>query len=106
MSVVIEYHIIQSLPHDIMLGFDWLRTCNPYIDSWACTLLVQVPGGHSFLDDLPCDSIAHVKLASLDSVCKDVDHGAFACFTFIRAAEPPDAMGACVSLASWESGDA
>ena len=32
LSAVIECHIISSLSHDIMLGFDFFGTCNPHID--------------------------------------------------------------------------
>ena len=53
---------------------------------------------------IPCDSIAHVELASLDSVCKEVDYGTIAWFTLICLAEYPDAMGACCTLDGGESG--
>ena len=55
---------------------------------------------------LPCNSIAHVELASLDSVCEEVSRGAFACLTLFCLVEPPDAMGACGILSGRESGDA
>ena len=45
LSAVVECHIVQSLSHDIVLGFDWLCTCKPHINCWACNLLVKVPGG-------------------------------------------------------------
>ena len=64
LSAVIDCHIVQSLSPDSVLGFDWLRTCNPHIDWWACILTVQVPNGHHLLLGLPCDSIIHVDLAS------------------------------------------
>ena len=67
---------------------------------------VQVPGGPCFLAGLPCDSIMHGELASLDSVFKEVDCGAIACFTLVSPLESPDAMGACGTLAGGESGDA
>ena len=67
---------------------------------------VKVPGGHHFLASLPCNSIAHIELSSLDSICKEVDHGAISWFTFICPVESPDAMGACGTLAGGESGDA
>ena len=89
-----------------MLRFNRLCTYNPFIDWWACTLLVKVPGGYHLLAGLLCNSIAHIELASLDSVCKEVDHGAIAWFIFFHFVEPPDAMGACGTLASGESGDA
>ena len=50
--------------------------------------------------------MAHVELASLDSICKDVDHIAVAWFAPIHPLEPPDAMGVYSSLASKESRDA
>ena len=88
MSAVVECHIVESLYHDIIvLGFDWLCTCNPHIDWWACTLLVKIPGRKCLLAGLPCNSIEHVELASLDSVCKDVDHDAVAWFTLVRPVE-------------------
>ena len=103
---MVECHIVSSLSHDSMLRFDWLRTCNPYIDWWACILSVNVPGGHHLLAGLPCNSLAHVELASLDFVCKEVDRGAVACLTLVRLGEPPDAMGACGIFASGDFGDA
>ena len=66
---------------------------------------IQIPGGHHILAGLPCDSIVHIELASLDSVFKEVDHGAVAWFTIICPVESPDAMGACDTLAGGESGD-
>ena len=107
MSVVVECHIVLSLSHDIMLGFDWLHTCNPHIDWEACTLLVKVPGGHCLLVGLPCTLYyAHVELASLNSiVCKEVDCSTVAWLTLVHPVEPPNAMGACGTLAGWESRD-
>ena len=105
LSAVVEFHIVLFLSHDIVLGFDWLHTCNPPIDWWACTLLVKVPGGHHILAGLPCESIVHIELTALDSVCKEVDHGAAAWFIPVHLVEPPDAMGACNTLASGVSGD-
>ena len=66
--------------------------------------MVEVPSGHRLLAGLPCNSIAHVELASLDSVCKEVDYDAVACFILIGLVEPPDAMGACGALSSGEPG--
>ena len=60
---IVECHILSSLSNNAMLGFDWLCTCNPYIDWWACILSVKVTGGYCHLGDLPCDSIQHVELA-------------------------------------------
>ena len=72
-----------------------------------CILLVKVPGGHCFLAGLPCNSILHIELASLDSVCKEVDHSSVAWFTLVHPVElSPNAMGACGTLAGGESGDA
>ena len=71
---MIECHIVQLLSHNIVLGFDWLWTCNPYIDWLACTLLVKVPSGHHLLAGLSFDPIAHLEHAFLDSVCKELDH--------------------------------
>ena len=48
----------------------------------------------------------HVELTSLDSACKEVDHGAIAWFTLVHPVEPPDAMGACGTFAGGESGNA
>ena len=100
LSDIVECHVVSSLSHDIVLGFDWLCICNPHINWQACTLFVQVPGGPRLLAGLPCDSIAHVELVSLDSVCKEVDFDAIAWFTLIHPVEFPDAMGACGTLAS------
>ena len=96
---MIECHIFLSISHDIILGFDWLCTCNTHIDFWACILSVQVPGGHCLLDGLPCDSIAHIELASFDSVLKEIDHSAVAWYTIICLVEPLNAIGACGTLA-------
>ena len=49
--------------------------------------------------------MAHVKLASLDSIYKELDHGAVAWFTLVHLVEPPDAMGACSTLAGREPRD-
>ena len=106
MYAVAEYHIVLSLSEDIMLRFDWIRTCEPHIDWWACTLSVSVPSGHHLLAGLPCNSILLVELTSLDSVCKEVDHGAVTWFTLSHLVEPPNAMGACGTLAGGESGGA
>ena len=65
-------------------------------------MLVQVPGGHCLSVGLPCDSIAHVELASLDSVYKEVKHVAVAWFIFFHLVELPDAMGSCGALISGE----
>ena len=48
----------------------------------------------------------HVELASLDSICKEVNCGAVAWFTIVYLVDPPDAMGVCGTLASGESGNA
>ena len=106
MSAVVECHIVSSLSHDIVLGFDWFRTCNPILIGRPVFYWLKVPGGHHLLAGLPCNSIAHAELASLDSICKEVDHGAVAWFTLIHLVESPDAMGACGTLAGGESGDA
>ena len=55
---------------------------------------------------LPCNSVAHAELASLDSVFKELDCGEVGWFTLIRLVESPDAMGAYGTLARGESGDA
>ena len=78
MSAVVEFHIISSLSHDIVLRFDWFHTCNLHINWWACTLPVKVPGGHHLLAGLPCNSIVHIEFAYLDSVFKEVDRGTIA----------------------------
>ena len=46
----------------------------------------------------------HVELAFLDSIFKEVDCGAVACFTLISLLESPDAMGAYGTLTGGESG--
>ena len=97
--------LFQSLSHDIVLGFEWLRNCNPHIDWWACTLSVKVPGGHHHLAALLYNSIAHVELASLDSMCNEVACGTVVWFTLIHPVEPHDAMGACGTLAGGASRD-
>ena len=48
----------------------------------------------------------HVELASLDSICKEIDHGTVAYYILVCPVEPLDAMGACGTLAGGESGDA
>ena len=65
---------------------------------------VKVPDGYHLLDGFPCNSIVHTELAFLDSVCKEVDHRAVACFTLVHLVELPNAMGACGILAGGESG--
>ena len=72
---MVVYHVVYSLSYDVMLGFDWLHTCSPHIDLWSYTLSVKVHGGHPLLISLPCNFIAHVEVASLDSVCKEISHG-------------------------------
>ena len=67
--------------------------------------MVKVPGGHHLLAGLPCDSIAHVELAYLNSVCKEVDCGAVAWFTLFFPVESLDAIGAYGPLSGGESGD-
>ena len=103
MFAVVGYHVISSLSHDFVLGFDWLRTCNPHVDWQACTLSVKVPGGLCPLPGLPCNSIVHIELISLDSVCKEVDLGVVAWFTLVHLVEPPNAMGACGTFDGGES---
>ena len=104
LSAVDECHVVLSLSHDIVLGFDWLCTCNPYIDWWARTLLVKVPVGYHLLTGLPCNSLEHSELASLDSIFKEIGHGTVVWFTLVHPVEPLDAMGACGTLAGGESG--
>ena len=106
MSAVVECYIVSSLSHDIVLGFYWLRTCNPHINWWASITSVKLPGGHYLLAGLPCNSIAHVEFAFLDSICKKVDCGAIAWLILICLVESPDAIGACGTLAGGEFGDA
>ena len=103
---MVEYHIVWSLFHGIVLGFIWLHTCNPHIDCLACTLSVKVPGRLCILAGLPCTTIAHVEIASLDSIYKEVDHGSAAWFTIIHLVETPDAMRACGTFSGGESRDA
>ena len=56
--------------------------------------MVQVLSRHCILAGLPCDSIVHVKLISLDSVCKEVAHGVVDWFMLICLVESPDAIRA------------
>ena len=105
LSAIVECHIVSYLSHDIMLGFDWLCTCNPHIDCQACTFSVKVPGRHCLLAGLPCNSVVHIELASLDSIYKEVDHGAVVWFMLIHPVESLDAIGACGTLAGRGSGD-
>ena len=72
LSTVVKCRIVSSLSYDIMLRIYWLRTCNPYIDWWACNLSVNIPGVYHILAGSPCNSIAQVELASLDSAYKEV----------------------------------
>ena len=67
---------------------------------------VKVPGEHPLLAGLPCISVVHAELASLDSICKEIDHNKVAWFIFICLVESPDVMGACGILTSGEPGDA
>ena len=106
LSELIENHIIQSLSYDTILGFDWLFTCYRFIDQWACTLLVQILSRDCLLTGLPCNFIANIQIASLESVFKEVDHSAVACFTLLHLVEPYDAMGASGGLVGVEPGDA
>ena len=69
-------------------------------------MLVIVPGRHSLRAGLPCNSIAHIELTSLDSVCKEIDCGTVFWFTLIHLVQPLNAMGECVILAGRESEDA
>ena len=64
LSAIVDCGIISSISHDIVLGFYWLRTCNPHIYWFAYTLSVLVPGRHHILAGLPFNSIVHVELAS------------------------------------------
>ena len=68
-------------------------------------MTVKVPSGHHLLAGLPCSSTEHVDLASLDSICKEVDHGAVTWFILVHPVEHPDTIGACDTLAGGESGD-
>ena len=104
LSAVIKCHIVQSQSHDIVMGFDRLWTCSPHIDWWSGNLLVPVPRGNHLLAGLPCNSIVHVELASLDAIFKHVARGSVAWFTFIHPVEPFDAMGACGTLAGGSLG--
>ena len=106
MFALVKYCSVLSLSHDTVLRFDWLRTCNPHINWWACTLLVIVPGGHYIPIGLPCNYIVHVELAFLDSVYKEVDCDTVARFTLVHLVEPPDAMEACGTLARGKSRNA
>ena len=106
LSAVIECHIFQSLSHDIVLSFDWLCIYSLYTDLWAGNLLIQVSSGHYLLVGLPCDSIVHVELTSLELFCKEFDYGSVAWFTLVHPVEPADAIGACGALASGKLGDA
>ena len=105
LSAVAKYNIVSYLSHDIVRGFDWLRTFKPLINWWACTLSIKVPSGHHLPAGLPCNSTSHVKVASLDSICKEVDRALAAWFILFHLVEPPDGMGACGTLVSGESGD-
>ena len=69
-------------------------------------MLVQVYSGHYLLAALPYDSIAHVKLAYLGSVYKEVDHGAVAWFTPVCLVKPSDAIGVYGTFAGGVSGNA
>ena len=104
-SSVAEFHVVLSLSHDLMLGFDWLHICNPHINWWAYTLLIKTPGRHCLLAGLPCNSIEHVEPASFDSIYKEVDYSVVAWFTLVHPVEPPNAMGAFGTLSGGESGD-
>ena len=89
-----------------MLGFDWFCTFNPHFNWWACTFLVKIPGRHHIPAGVSCNSIERVEPASLDSICKEVNHGVIAWFMLVHLVEPPDSIGACNTLARGESGDA
>ena len=67
---------------------------------------IKVPGGYHLPADLPCNSIVHVELAFLNSICKEGDCGAVAWYTLVHLVEPPDAMGACGTLIGGKSGEA
>ena len=69
-------------------------------------MLVIVPGEQCHLSCLPCGPSAHNELASLESVCKEVDLGEVAWFTLIHPVEPTNAIGAYDTLSDGESGDA
>ena len=88
-----------------MLGFDWLCTCNPHTHWWVSILLIKLPCGHRLLAGLPFNSIAHVELNFLDSICKEVAHSVVAWFTLVCPIELPNAMGAWTTLSGRESGD-
>ena len=82
------------------------KTLQPPFDWWVCILSVKIPGEHYLLAVLPCNSIVHVEFASLDSICKEVDHGVVAWFILICPVASLNVMGACGTLAGGESGDA
>ena len=55
---------------------------------------------------LLCNSIVHIDLAPLDSICKEADHSAATWLTLTHPVETPDAMWACGTVFGGESGDA
>ena len=63
---VVECRVVENLSHAVVLGMDWLRTCNPTIDWQAYSVTVSVPDGHSrILCGLPQSRSARIELASL-----------------------------------------
>ena len=106
LSALVEYHVVLSLSHSIMLSFDWCHMCNSHSNWWVCILSVKVPGGYYILAAFPCKSLAHIELASLDSIFKEFNHGTVALFILVHLVEPLDTMGFCGTLIGWESGDA
>ena len=66
----------------------------------------KVPGGHHILASLPRNSVAHAELASLDFICKVVDHGAIVWFILIHLVGSLAAMGAYGTLDGRGSKDA
>ena len=70
---MVECHVVLLHSHSMVLGFDWFHSCTPHNDWWACTLLVKVLSGHCLLAGLPCKSTVYIELASLDSICKEID---------------------------------
>ena len=68
----------------MVLGMDFLSTYNPSIDWSAYSITFATQGNTYAVHCVPDKAVARVELASLDSVCNAVRHGATAWFGVLK----------------------
>ena len=75
---------MEDLSHSIVLGMDFLSTYNPHIDWSAYSVTFATQGTKYAMHCVPDKAVARVELASLESVCNAVRHGATAWFGMLK----------------------